>query len=127
MKALPNGWHIFQGKPDRDPEQELAKLKRGFGAISRRFNRAIALRRMRRKTKRAAVALLLIALALGVPYTLIKVFSPWPVMTTLRHLGAAPNCASARAVGLAPARRGEPGYWPGNDADHDGWACEPWL
>ncbi|MER8410500.1 excalibur calcium-binding domain-containing protein [Mesorhizobium sp. M1342] len=24
------------------------------------------------------------------------------------------------------ARRGEPGYWPTHDADHDGIACEPW-
>ena len=42
-----------------------------------------------------------------------------------RHLLAAPNCSVARLVGLAPARRGEPGYWDDHDADHDGVACEP--
>jgi hypothetical protein len=30
------------------------------------------------------------------------------------------------AVGLTPARRGQPGYWPKHDRDQDGWACEPW-
>ncbi|MDN5927768.1 MAG: excalibur calcium-binding domain-containing protein [Hyphomicrobiales bacterium] len=32
----------------------------------------------------------------------------------------------ARLVGLAPARRGRPGYWSRHDADSDGTACEPW-
>ncbi|MBP0443675.1 excalibur calcium-binding domain-containing protein [Roseomonas sp. SSH11] len=43
-----------------------------------------------------------------------------------RHRMAARSCDTARAVGLAPARRGEPGYWPHLDADDDGIACEPW-
>jgi excalibur calcium-binding domain-containing protein len=53
--------------------------------------------------------------------------SPWPVMTTLRHIASAPNCGFARLVGLAPARRGQPGYWKRHDRDGDGIACEPWL
>ncbi|WP_353646322.1 excalibur calcium-binding domain-containing protein [Mesorhizobium sp. WSM2239] len=32
----------------------------------------------------------------------------------------------ARAVGVAPARRGQPSYWPSHDADWDGVTCEPW-
>jgi hypothetical protein len=52
--------------------------------------------------------------------------SPWPFVVTLKHIAAAPNCNAARAVGLAPARRGEPGYWSRHDADSDGIACEPW-
>jgi hypothetical protein len=51
---------------------------------------------------------------------------PWPLTVMIRHLVAARNCDAARLVGLAPANRGEPGYWPHNDADHDGIACEPW-
>jgi hypothetical protein len=51
--------------------------------------------------------------------------SPWPAMVTLRHIAAVPNCAAARAVGLAPARIGEPGYYEAHDADGDGWSCEP--
>ena len=52
--------------------------------------------------------------------------SPWPPIVTLMHLAAFPDCRAARAVGLAPAREGEPGYWPRHDADNDGIACEPW-
>ncbi|MFZ2030116.1 MAG: excalibur calcium-binding domain-containing protein [Vitreimonas sp.] len=43
-----------------------------------------------------------------------------------RHLYAARGCAEAAEVGLAPARRGEPGYWPRWDGDHDGVSCELW-
>ncbi|MGR3344558.1 MAG: excalibur calcium-binding domain-containing protein [Paracoccaceae bacterium] len=39
-------------------------------------------------------------------------------------MAASPNCDSARAVGLAPARRGQPGYFVRHDADGDGIACE---
>jgi hypothetical protein len=53
-------------------------------------------------------------------------FSPWPVPTTLAHLAAAVNCDTARAVGLAPAKQGKPGYWRHLDRDDDGIACEPW-
>ena len=59
-------------------------------------------------------------------YVLLASFSPWPPEVTLRHLAAFPNCAAARAVGLAPANRGEPGYWAKHDRDRDGVACEPW-
>jgi competence protein ComEC len=35
-----------------------------------------------------------------------------------------PTCAMARALGVAPLRRGEPGYRPALDRDGDGVACE---
>jgi hypothetical protein len=35
-----------------------------------------------------------------------------------------PNCAAARAAGVAPLHRGEPGYRSGLDRDGDGIACE---
>lgn len=37
-----------------------------------------------------------------------------------------PNCDSARAAGVAPLHRGEPGYRPPLDRDDDGIACEPY-
>jgi len=49
----------------------------------------------------------------------------WSSDLDRRHRFAAPNCDAARAVGLAPSRRGEPGYYPWHDADNDGIACEP--
>jgi hypothetical protein len=35
-----------------------------------------------------------------------------------------PNCAAARAAGVTPIHRGQPGYRSGLDRDHDGVACE---
>jgi len=50
--------------------------------------------------------------------------SPWPLVLTLRHLAAYPNCEATEIVGLAPAKKGNPGYWSHNDADGDGVACK---
>jgi hypothetical protein len=36
------------------------------------------------------------------------------------------RCAEARAAGVAPLHRGEPGYREGLDCDLDGVACEPY-
>jgi len=36
------------------------------------------------------------------------------------------SCAAARAAGAAPMYRGQPGYNPNLDGDHDGIACEPY-
>lgn len=36
------------------------------------------------------------------------------------------NCDAARAAGVAPLYRGEPGYREPMDADSDGVACEPY-
>ena len=35
------------------------------------------------------------------------------------------NCDEARAAGMAPVRRGQPGYGPHLDRDNDGIGCEP--
>jgi hypothetical protein len=37
-----------------------------------------------------------------------------------------PNCAAARAAGVAPIYAGEPGYREPLDRDGDGVACEPY-
>jgi len=50
----------------------------------------------------------------------------WSIDLTLWHLPAAPNSDTARAVGLASAVRGEPGYYPWHDRDQDRLTCEPW-
>ena len=43
-----------------------------------------------------------------------------------RHLLAVRNCDAARAAGLAPAHRGDAGYYQHHDRDNDGIACEPY-
>ena len=58
-------------------------------------------------------------------YFALAQLSPWPPLVTLKHLASSPNCAAARAMGLAPAIKGQPGYWPSHDADDDGKSCEP--
>jgi hypothetical protein len=37
------------------------------------------------------------------------------------------DCAEARAAGAAPVYRGDPGYAPWLDGDHDGIGCEPYY
>lgn len=52
---------------------------------------------------------------------------PAPVRTVQRAIGGAayyPNCAAARAAGVAPLRTGDPGYRSGLDRDGNGKACE---
>jgi hypothetical protein len=50
----------------------------------------------------------------------------YPLGLAIRHQVAGWHCGAARLVGLAPSRRGGPGYWPERDADRDGIACETW-
>jgi len=63
----------------------------------------------------------------GVSYLLLVALSPWPPLLTLKHFAALPSCKLANAVGLAPAYKGQPGYWPAHDEDGDGKACELWV
>jgi Excalibur calcium-binding domain len=107
-------------RPGPGPEQRLRNLQRRFRAVSTRHDRAVELRRVRAATTVVAFAAVAFAVVWGLGS------SPWPVAITLRHIASAPNCDFARLVGLAPARRGEPGYWKHLDRDGDGVACEPW-
>jgi hypothetical protein len=80
-------------------------------------------RAWRRFRIRLLIGLLLAAACAPAAQTLIE--SPWPPLLTLRHHVAGQRCTLARAVGLAPARVGQPGYWQHLDADGNGIACEP--
>ncbi len=40
-----------------------------------------------------------------------------------RHLAAAPHCETAKLAGMAPAVRGEAGYWAHNDPANEGVSC----
>jgi hypothetical protein len=113
------GWSQYFSKC-ADPDADLKSLQQRFRAIGHRHDRKIRLR----KTLRALRAPALVAVTAIVVVAGIVRFSPYSLTDTLRHIAAAPNCAAARAVGLAPAHRGEPGYWPSHDADKDGISCE---
>ncbi len=73
---------------------------------------------------RASTILAAAAALLAASFLAIEIFSPWPPILTVRHLMAAPSCERAAKVGLAPALRGQPGYWARHDRDGDGIACE---
>ncbi len=119
MPVNPGPWRVVDG---RDPEREASKLRQRFGRTTNRY--------LRRIKRRKRVALLRrLALVFGAAFVVsigLFAMSPFTPAETIRHLGSFPNCDAARLMGLAPALRGEPGYWASHDADDDGVACEPW-
>jgi hypothetical protein len=80
-------------------------------------------RRRKRLPDRALVGAWVFAIVAWLLLALVIV-TPWPFELSVRHFAAAFGCNAARAVELAPSRRGQPGYWPWLDRDHDGIACE---
>lgn len=119
IRALPKGWRVHKG---RDPEQELRLLQGRFRAIRRRHDREIKLRHFYRSAK----VPVLVAIGMSILISGLMNLGPFPPMVLLKHIAAFPNCNAARALGLAPSNKGEPGYWPQHDEDRDGTACEPW-
>ena len=53
------------------------------------------------------------------------VATPADEAAATEHSAYFANCDTARAAGVAPISRGEPGYRHGLDGDSDGVACEP--
>jgi hypothetical protein len=88
----------------------------------RRAERRLRLQAGPQWSKRIVIAVV----ALAAASLAVQALSPWPLLVTVRHVLAGYNCDTARMVGLAPARRGMPGYWLSRDADGDGISCEPW-
>jgi hypothetical protein len=120
---------VWRGNRKRlglDADEKADRLRDRFKAVSRRIDRALRLRRLQAGLKKRAIWIWGLLGILGGSYLAIATASPWPIGATVRHLLTAPNCDAARAVDLAPAIRGMPGYWPRNDADDDGIACERW-
>lgn len=106
--------------PETAPVRNQRRLRRLFAPVTCRLDQRDGLRR---RAMDAAPPLLMIALIAGAGMAAAVLTSPWPLGLTLRHLAAGPRCPLARAVGLAPARHGEPGYWAWHDLDLDGWSC----
>ena len=103
-------------------DKNVQQLRKRAEGVSKRSFRVVPLHR-RYRWQIQLGALMAFALA---ALSLMPLVSPWPRLTFLRHIASGPNCDAARAAGLAPAKRGEPGYWSSHDADNDGIACEPW-
>ncbi|MFK4385493.1 hypothetical protein [Bradyrhizobium sp. USDA 223] len=107
--------HLPNPKPVRPgPEQRLRNLQRRFRAVSARHDCTTKLRWVITASIAAA------AMLAAYPAISLPVPSTSPVTITLKHIASGPDCDFARLVGLAPARRGEPGYWMHHDRDRMG-------
>jgi hypothetical protein len=118
MDGRPKPW---RDPPPRDPDAAAARLRLRFWRTTNRVEWRIRRKRVRRMLGILAAASIVIASA---SLILAKLLSPWPVMTTMQHLAAFPGCSVARAIGAAPAYRGQPGYWAWQDPDGDGLTCQ---
>jgi hypothetical protein len=108
----------------RERDEAALRLKHRLRAVSRRIERREAPRRIWNRHKGwLGKAVAVTALVAGVAYA-GSLYTGWPVVVVLKHAASSPNCRAAYFVGLAPALRGEPGYWRDHDADQDGIACE---
>jgi len=119
-------WRRNQSQLGIDADKKAARLKERFKAVSRHIDRAFRMRRLRDDLRKRAIWIWASLGVLGGGFIGLATASPWPIGLTIRHFIASGNCGIARAVDLAPAYRGDPGYWAHNDADDDGIACEPW-
>lgn len=108
-------------------------FRKPFRAVPIRLG-PVAQARRRQKTRRAArstvAQVLLLALLGGLAVGSVLGGAATPGRLALRQkappAGAYyPGCNAARADGVAPLYRGEPGYRPELDGDSDGIACEP--
>ncbi|MBV1799404.1 excalibur calcium-binding domain-containing protein [Siccirubricoccus sp. G192] len=106
--------------------EEAALMRERNRAAWRRHDTSLRRRRHWRRA-RTFLPIALTAAIAGAGLAWLTVVNPWPVEVTVRHGLAFRNCDAARAAGLAPAKRGQPGYWKHLDADGDGISCEPWT
>lgn len=101
----------------RETEREAEFLRQRMGLVSERVRGQSEISH----TLKVLTTVVLIALG---GYMALTTLSPWPVSYTLRHLVSFAGCDATRMVDLAPAHKGQPGYWHGNDPDRNGIACD---
>ena len=110
------------------PRQRHTSLAK-FDALARKHQRATRRREILRWSAYGGAAAIVGFGAMWVALQPPNLSSILPAMSSgssARSVFYYRNCAEARAAGVAPIRRGQPGYRPGLDADNDGVACEPW-
>ena len=129
--ATHGGQRMAWRSDHQEAERKLQALHGHFRAVSRRWDRPARLRRIYRRATWGVPAVFGVALlSLGLTGPLAWNSQPvdpsaWSADLRDRHHVAAKSCGAARAVGLAPAVKWQPGYWPQHDQDSDGIACEP--
>ena len=115
---IPKSFQVHHG---RNPEKELRNLQHQFRAASRRHD-GISAPRLAHKRVKIWPLTILGAIAL---YLVLANFLPWLPSMALESGPYYRNCDAARAAGVAPIYRGQPGYRLPLDRDGDGIACEP--
>lgn len=125
VHTRPKEWRVYDGG-GQPQGGRASKLRQGLGDISRQYGAWRKRRALHRSTGRWVFWGLVAAVACGALVDTAKTWRGWQPMEIVRHIAAFPNCDAARNVGLAPARRGEPGYYLKHDRDKDGIACEVW-
>lgn len=126
MALQPRRWRARNGWETEEEGEAALLMARRFRRVWDRRDRAVRRRRALSGSWRRARGPLLVAAAVAGCVAWALASSPWPAATALKHHVAFVNCASARMVGLAPARAGQPGYWDRLDRDEDGVSCEWW-
>ncbi len=116
---------------NKNADERADDLKKRFEGVSKRSSfRHVSYYHVSRRRKRAAIARQVLMMA-GLLLTLALViyagayYKGWRWDEMARHVASFPNCSAARAMRLAPAKGGEPGYYLRHDADQDGISCEP--
>lgn len=122
------------GFKTNNPEQRAADLRRRFARFSKRHvkpgtTRQSAAQRARIRSRRGfdrmtTILVLLVISAIAAGSWWAAQSRGWSMYVLIKHVAASPNCAAANAVGLAPSRKGEPGYFSRHDRDQDGVSCE---
>jgi hypothetical protein len=94
------------------------------------MRRRIILKRRLREARKLAPVAFGIVIGAGcfflVDRTIEQSFTRQRIAATIAPVSYFRNCDEARAAGVVPLRRGEPGYNRRLDADGDGVACEPY-
>jgi len=111
----------------RDPEREAQKIKRRFQAVSDRSFSRRGPRKIKRRSRSGALAVVgLAAIAAYIIYTWVWRSNLWPSEQVRSQATYITDCVSARRMGIAPLYKGFPGYRTSLDRDGDGIACEPY-
>ena len=117
---MDDSWDLrtaYLGLEMAKPSYSRARLRR-IARSERYLDRAYAPLRLVIKLALTPV------LAVAVATSIFMSAGPYDRDAALRHIVAIAGCEAADAVGLAPARAGQPGYHRPLDPDGDGRSCQ---
>ncbi|MFN3147970.1 MAG: excalibur calcium-binding domain-containing protein [Paracoccaceae bacterium] len=117
---MDESWHLrtaYLGLETAKPSYSRARLRR-IARSERYLDRAYAPMRLLLKVVMTPV------MAVAVATSIFISAGPYEREAALGHIVAIAGCEAADAVGLAPSRKGQPGYHRPLDPDGDGRSCQ---